>query len=402
MDVSIINKIKYSKFLYNIYFYVGSITLNVLKWIVRPKKNLIVINSFGGRKFDDSPKSIYDEMIKDHRFQNCEIVWAFIEPEKYTIPYGRKIKSDTIKYFITLLKARVWISNSALERGLRFKGRHTFYLNTWHGIPIKKMGSDIDSMNKSFIGKNGHKTIDVMLAQGEFDTEVFSRVFKIPREKFAIIGLPRNDELVRSANTQKKIEIKSKLGIPFNKKVILYAPTFREYQKDSNNNCMLVPPMNLVKWRKDLGEKYVLLFRAHYEVVKIMNLQNNDFVKDVSKYDNLNDLMIVSDMLISDYSSIFFDYSIQRKPMFAFCYDYEKYGAMRGLYFDIRKALDSMNFGVEDTLIEEISSERWTQRATISERFKNQYIQECGVAVKKTLDIIYNNCLKDDEHLSFN
>ena len=102
--------------------------------------------------------------------------------------------------------------------------------------------------------------------------------------------------------------LKRKLNIPDNKKIILYAPTFREYSKDSMQNCILLPPMTLTKWKKILGNEYILLFRAHYEVSKHMKITDDDFIKDMTNYPHLENLMIISDLLISDYSSIFFDY----------------------------------------------------------------------------------------------
>ena len=104
------------------------------------------------------------------------------------------------------------------------------------------------------------------------------------------------------------------------------------------------------KWRRMLGEEYILLFRAHYEVAKGLNIVDDDFVREMSGYPQLEDLMIVSDILISDYSSIFFDYSIMAKPMLAFCYDYDRYASERGMYFDIREWLPSAEN--EDELLE--------------------------------------------------
>lgn len=392
MGVSLINKIKYSKIFFNIYYYLGSFFLNILKWLVPTDDKLIVFNSFGGRKFDDSPRAIYELMIKDQRFNDYDIVWAFLDPEKHNIPTGRKIKSDTLKYFITLLRARIWITNSALERGLKFKGRHVFYLNTWHGTPIKKMGRDISSDNNSFTGKSGFfDSVDIMLAQGVYDRDIFSRVFNIPIYKFAITGLPRNDELTKKNNPETIKLIKKKLNIPENKRVILYAPTFREYEKDNNFNCIMTQPLDLDKWEKELSGEYILLLRAHYEVIKIMNVPESDFIRNVSDWSNLNELMVISDILISDYSSIFFDYSILGKPMFAYCYDYDIYTYNRGLYFDIRKELESKgSISVED-IIEELKKGDFIKRSKFSVLFRSKYITAYGDSSSKALDLIADN-----------
>lgn len=387
MNLSIINRIKYSKTLYNLYYYIGSFGLNVLKWFVRPQKNLIVINSFGGRKFDDSPKAIYNMMIKDPFFKDYDIVWAFMNPDKYDIPVGRKIKSDNLNYFITLLKARIWISNSGLERGLSFKGRKTFYLNTWHGTPIKKMGSDIDSANTSMKSKGGSRLVDVMTAQGQYEKEIFTRVFHNMKH-MEVTGLPRNDELANNDRPEIIKKIKEKLCIPLDKKVILYAPTFREYNKDQGSNCVFTTPIDFKKWESELGENYVFLLRAHYETVKSLNVPDIDFVKDVSAWPSLNELMLASDMLISDYSSIFFDFAILGRPMLTYCYDLDLYSQKRGMYFDIREALHTKELDTQDKLLNEIKHGDLDKRKSYAEDFRRKYVTEYGDATARVIDII--------------
>ncbi len=118
--------IKYCRPVYDLYYYLGTGLLNFLKLFVRTDERLILFNSFGGKSFNDSPRAIYEAMCRDPRFAGFRFVWAFQEPEKFTVKNGEKIKSDTLPYFLTALKARVWITNSSLERGLGFVGKHTF------------------------------------------------------------------------------------------------------------------------------------------------------------------------------------------------------------------------------------------------------------------------------------
>lgn len=383
----LINRIKYSPALYGCYYYLGTLVVNLLKLFVRCHSRRIVFVSFGGRKYDDSPKAIYEEILKDSRFDSCELIWAFHDPGNFEIPRGRKIKTDTLEYFFTLLSSRMWVTNSSVERGLHFKGRRTFYLNTWHGTPLKKMGSDIPNINTSFRGKGKKNLTDTMLAQSHYEAEIFSRVFSIAPEKFSVIGLPRNDNLISGNNAINIERIKKSMGMPTNKKVILYAPTFREYEKDEHRNCIMTPPLDLKKWKTLLGEEYVFLLRAHYEVIKVMNVQEDSFTWDVSNYPNLNELMLVSDILISDYSSIFFDYSLLGRPMLPYCYDYDIYSAKRGMYFDIREELDYYG-KIESDLISEILKMDVTHRSGIAFRFREKYIESAGTATKSAVEII--------------
>lgn len=380
--------VKYVKWIYLLYFYLGTFALKVLKAFVKSDDKLILFISYGGRKFDDSPKAIYDKMITDERFNDYRLVWAFNNPEVYELNRGEKIKCDTFSYFKTALKARVWISNSTVERGLEFKGKNTFYFNTWHGTPIKKMGSDIGGSNKGFKGK-GHWKVDYFTCQGEFEQDVYCRVFKgLNKNNTQVIGLPRND-IYANYTDEYMLYLRNKMGISADKSVILYAPTFREYDKSSSMEVKVSIPMHIDKWRKELGDKYVLLFRAHYEVAKGMNIQDDDFIRDMSGYPQLDDLMIVSDLLISDYSSIFFDYSIMPKTMLAFCYDYERYISERGMYFDIREWLPSADN--EDDLLKLIKDGNQDEQKVLTRKFQKKYVTSYGSAVKKSLDVIYNN-----------
>lgn len=153
---------------------------------------------------------------------------------------------------------------------------------------------------------------------------------------------------------------------------------------------MLTPPITPKKWAKALGNEYIFLLRAHYEVVRFLIADGGDFMLDVSDYPSLNELMLVSDILISDYSSIFFDYSILCRPMLTFCYDYNEYAEKRGMYFDIREELKN-DSKTEDELISKIKYLAYENQSEISRYFKHKYISECGCASQKTLEIIYRN-----------
>lgn len=393
-SLQLINKVKYSPWLYSIYYCVGSFAVKVLGLFVKNNSKLIVFSCFGGRKYDDSPKCIYERMLQDPRFDDYSLVWSFMHPNEHEIPRGKKVKTDTLSYYIVLLKARCWITNSTMERGLSFKRKDVFYFNSWHGTPIKLMGSDISIDNKSFGTKGEGCPYDVFCAQGQYDADIFERSFSVSASSMKIIGLPRNDELVNDAGEGRKNRIKEKLGIENKRKILLYAPTFREYTKDRNCNCIITPPIHLNLWREKLGDDYVLLFRAHYEVVKVMNIISNDFVKDVSSYPDLNELMIVSDILISDYSSIFFDFSLMCKPLLCFAYDYDEYQTKRGLYFDIRKELNCVDMDTEEKLIEEILSMNVDYRKSIACNFRDKFIKSYGSATRQSLDLIFNGISK--------
>ena len=385
MRSRLVNLIKYSKAIYSVYYYAMNTVFNGMKLFEKTDEKLILFNSFAGRKYDDSPKAIFDLMKEDERFKDYKLVWALHHPEAYETDGAEKIKTDTPEYFKYALRARVWVSNSSFERGLHFKNKNTFFLNTWHGTPIKKMGSDIEH-NQSF-GAKTMDTIDVMMAQSDFDADVFSRSFGIPKESFLKAGLPRNDQLANYTDADRDA-FRKKLGIPEGKKAILYCPTFREYDKDENG-VILKMPMDLKKWHKKLGDEYVLLFRAHYEVAKAMGIEENEFVRNMTDYPSLNELMIASDLLISDYSSIFIDYSIMDKPMLHYTYDYDKYASLRGMYFDIRDYISGDDN--EEGVIDRILNLQLNKEVEKTEIFRNTYVQYYGNAAKAAVECIAEN-----------
>ena len=386
----LVNFVKYNKWVYKIYRLIGSFLINIAKIFIRKDTKMIVFVSYGGRKYDDSPKCIYERLVNDYRFSDFHFVWAFRSPEKYSIPLGKKVKIDTLSYYKCLLKAGCWITNSSVERGLALTPSRTLYLNSWHGSPIKKLGRDTLEGSSAF-GKSAGYNFDIMLAQSHFDVKVFSAAYGISKNKFRIIGLPRNDELTLSISADQSGFIKKKLRIYDNRKVILYAPTYREYDRTDDGQIVPKLPFHIDLWRQTLSSRYVLLFRAHYEVAKLMNITEDGFIKDVSGYEKLNDLLMISDILVSDYSSIFFDFSILHRPMYSYCYDYEKYSSTRGVYFDIREwlpyALDER--GILSLLENE---DKDSDRECVI-RFQQNFVEEYGNASLKSVDILAEHLL---------
>lgn len=386
---SIKNFVKSSSFLYNLYYFIFQSIINFLKIFIRKvDKNLILFVVYGGKKYDDSPKFVYEYMKKNYS-NKYKYIWAFIEPDKYIdIPENEKIKIDTIKYFITALKAKYWITNSSISRGLNFKNKETKYIVFQHGtLGIKRLGNDITN-KKSFKVKKSDK-IDMFFIQGSKEKDLLKKAFDLEDETIKELGLPRNDELV-DYNQEKVNKIKSKLNIPLDKKVILYAPTFREFNKDAKLNNFIKEPFDFKKMEKELGEDYVMLCTAHYEVAKLLDIpQNSKFVINAFQYPNINDLLLISNILISDYSSIFFDYSILERPMLCFAYDYEEYKEKRGFYIDINKLFSHGVIKSQDELTEIIKNLDYKKECEHSRKIKEQYIAKYGNTTKICTEEIF-------------
>lgn len=233
--------------------------------------------------------------------------------------------------------------------------------------------------------------MDVMTVQSRYEEAVFTRAFALPQGVCRVVGLPRNDELAK-ADQGRKRECQRKLGIAAGKKVILYAPTFREDQQDQNRQCIFAAPIDWSTWQQQLGGAYVVLLRVHYEAIQAMQISRYpDFIVDVSGYESLNELMIASDLLISDYSSMFFDYAILMQPMICFAYDYEQYQAARGLYFDIRSWLPGGAVSQAEiiTLIRALESrESYEEAVEMTGRFRDKFVESCGNSTQKVVEMI--------------
>lgn len=388
MRLKLINFLKLHPAITKLFWNCFRVFLEVWGLFVPIQEKTMLFFSFGGRKFDDSPKAIYDEICTRKEFADWRLIWVFVNPDEFDIPRGEKVKIDTKAFFKALLYSHVWIDNSGIDRGTDLKRNGVIHVQTWHGVPLKKIGGE---ENQNTLGgkktKTGAKkdTKTIYCAQSEYDREIFSRIFNAAKESILLCDLPRNDSLVKYTKSD-IAAIKENLAIPQNKKIILYMPTYREYLVDEHNSTYIAPPMNLEKWQNKLGKDYVLLIRAHYAVNKALNIKDTDFVHDVSNYKALNDLYAVADVMISDYSSSFFDYSILDRPMFCFAYDLEEYEEKRGLYISLEDNLPCPVDKTEDELLEHILNMNEEESIEKTKAFHARFAPFAGNASKTVVD----------------
>ncbi len=370
-------------------FWTAWIVLKVLSFLIPIKKKTIIFVSLGGRNYDDSPRDIYEYIRSKNYFSDWTFIWAFINPDRYDIPGAKVIKFGTFSYLRTLLSCQVWITNGGIDKGVDFSRKGCIIVNTWHGTPIKKIQGE-ENANQVLKLYRQNKPIDkntIRCCQSDYDKAILSRVFRADKDCFVMSGLPRNDKLLEY--TPKDIDkAKIKLGIPLSKKVILYMPTYREYLINADNEIYLKPPINLKKWEDSLSNEYVLLVRAHYAVSASLGIKEGSFAKDVSKYAPLSDLYAMADILISDYSSAFFDYSIYGRPLRCFAYDYERYEKERGFYMDMEKELPCPIHKNEDELIDSIRCIDYKADCTATKAFAKKYIPNEGAARKTVVDLL--------------
>lgn len=372
--------LKHYAIVYKTYKFVMS---NVMRFwgLFIPIDNKLIVFSGHTRRYNDSPRTIYEYMISNPKYKDYKFVWAVDDPEHAVIPGPAiKIKPDTFKYFKTTLMARYWVTCVNIERGLVYKKKRCTYLNTWHGVALKSI-SNVDAR-----GNDDFSYVDLMCYESEYQKNVLKEVFNAQDEHLIPTGLPRNDELYNTSE-EEIAELKKKLGLPLDKKIILYAPTWRD-SKDGGQSYFLKPPMDMDYWQKELEDEYVLLFRMHAYTNKVMGLMYNDFMRDFSEYPFINDLMKVSDILISDYSACIVDYSILERPIICFAYDYEDYCATRGVNLDFEKEMPSGVMRTEKEVISHIKTLNYDEQCKKSQAFKNKYTYIGGNATQKCVEAL--------------
>lgn len=380
MRQRVIYIIKHNTAIQAMYRVVMSFVFRIAGLFVPVDEKMVLFVSFMGKSFNDSPKAIYDFMNSQPGYQDLRCIWAFEHPEKY--PELETVKIDTPAYFNRALKAKYWITNTNIERGLHFKKKKQIYLNTWHGIALKHIGNDCPG-RKDF----NFRSVNFLVVSGDYDEKVFRSAFRAKEESYLRCGMPRNEELWL-ANEDRKKSLRSKLNIPESKKVLLYAPTWRD-STDGGKSYSIKPPIHFEEWKKQLGDDYIVLFRAHHQTTKILGVEFNEFVRDASDYPAVNDLMIASDLLITDYSAIAFDYSILCKPILCYAYDYDSYLKDRGTYFEIDERYPNKSCRTEEDLLRRIVSIDYELECERTKTFRDEFIQYGVDATQKCVNVMF-------------
>ncbi|TWT04985.1 CDP-glycerol glycerophosphotransferase family protein [Planomicrobium sp. CPCC 101079] len=311
---------------------------------MRRKEKLVMFESFHAKQYSDNPRAIYEYMKEYH--PEYRLLWSIDKQAEplfgdFGVPYVRRF---TLSWFLTFPRAKYWVNNVRLPAWMP-KPQETIFVQTWHGTPLKKLGIDIEEIHmpgtktstykKNFVIESSKW--DYLVSPNAYSTEIFRRAFHF-KGKVIESGYPRNDVLA-NASPENIEHIKKNLGIPDEKKIMLYAPTWRDNEFYQKGKYKFQFQFDLDNWKKEFGEEWVLLSRMHYLVA-----ENFDFsahagtVYDVSAYPDIRDLYLVSDMMVTDYSSVFFDYAILNRPIIFFMYDLEKYrNELRGFYINIEE-----------------------------------------------------------------
>ncbi len=348
--MSIINKLKeipfLKKILKKVYLEKKSDSFSKISEETEIDPKLVLFESFQGRNYACSPKAIYEYMVNSPEYSDYKYVWVFRDVKAHgKFPENTKlVKFDSAEAYEYYSRAGVWIVNSRLREFIVPKDGQR-YIQCWHGTPFKKIGCDIEKGGNATSTleeiydeyTNEAKKISAMISPSPFCTDKLISAFNLKslgKENIVIEkGYPRNDALFKF-DEQKVKCIRERLGIPENKKVVLYCPTFRDNQFGGDGYKLDVS-LDFDSLREKCGDDFVVIFRAHYFIAQNFDFNKYDgYVINVSDYDDINDLYIISDVLITDYSSVFFDYANLNRPILFYLYDVSEYATkMRDFYF---------------------------------------------------------------------
>ena len=308
-------------------------------------KKRVMFESFLGRNVSGNPKYLYEQMIKDGLDNKYDLIWILNNIDEPINGSGKKVKRKTLKYYYYMATSKYWIFNCRQADEI-IKRKENIYLQTWHGTPLKKLAMDMDNVNmagQTDINEykekfyNNSRRWDYLLIQNDYSREIFKKAFAF--NKTILNVYPANDILYTENNKESIDKIKDKLNIPKNKKIILYAPTWRDDNFYKKGHYRMNIELDLDKMQKELGNEYIILLRMHYLITNNINIEKyKGFVYDYSQGYDIQELYLVSDILITDYSSVMFDYSNLNRPIIFFTYDIEQYrDALRGFYFDFEE-----------------------------------------------------------------
>lgn len=322
---------------------------------------LIFFESFGGRSCGDSPRAIYLAMLDDERFKDYRFVWSFKGHERteemkgdllFDDPRVTIVQRGSKEYFHVLASAKYDIQNMRLPEYVYPKQDQVF-IQCWHGTPLKRLGNDIKMKTSAALNSSDEladryrmdgKKWSFLVSPSPYTSKHLADAFGLPEEKRSSaileVGYPRNDELARAhidATRSHEREVRKELGIPEGKNVLLYAPTWRDNSYKVGMGYTFDYLIDFDLLQRELGEDWVVLFRPHYFIANQFDFSAYEgFVIDVSAWGNINDLYIAADVLITDYSSVMFDYAILHRPIMLFVPDYDEYANdIRGFYFDL-------------------------------------------------------------------
>ena len=306
----------------------------IFSWLPLSRNKMLFV-SYYGSQYGCSPKYLSEYIVRRH--PEWKVMWAFTQPEKHAVDGVRKVRYLSLRYFYELSTSRVFVTNYRTTTPYRKrKGQH--YLQTWHNsLRLKQIEGDAEAMlppHYVALAKADSCKVDLVLSGCRFSDETIARAFWYGGPVLPS-GMPRNDLFFAPDAAARRERIKAKLNIPSATRLLLYAPTFRQsytlacYDLDYDR---LIRRLEAVR-----GGKWKILVRLHPHLrMRSQELLDGCDMVDVTRYDDMQELLLAADLLVTDYSSSMFDFALTRRPCLLYVPDIEAYRTQdRPLYFDL-------------------------------------------------------------------
>jgi CDP-glycerol glycerophosphotransferase len=352
---------------------------------LRPVDPGVVLFTSWGGKLADSPRAIFEELRR--RDAPLEHVWVLDDPA--AAPDGSiGVRPDSFDCLRALGRARYVVSNNPMPRYFR-KRRGTTYVQTWHGAPLKLVGFDVEG-NPTFDSylrdlARDVQAWDYLVSPSRFSTETLRSAFRFEGEILET-GYPRNDILFSAERDTVRARVREELGITAGQRAVLYAPTWRDSPTFSTE-------LDMSALHDSLGDGFVLLIRSHSVVADTLSTPDLPNLRNVTARDDVRELLLAADVLVTDYSSVMFDFAATGKPIVLFAYDLEHYrDELRGLYFDL--AAEAPGPLVRTTaelaeVLHDVAAAR-ARYATEYERFRRRFCNlDDGNAAARVVDAVF-------------
>ncbi|WP_017573338.1 bifunctional glycosyltransferase/CDP-glycerol:glycerophosphate glycerophosphotransferase [Nocardiopsis halotolerans] len=364
----------------------------------KPVKPGIVFDSYTGKQFSDSPRDMYEELVR--RGVDTPMSWM-ARNRQLTLPPGlTEIRHTSREYFEALARSEYIVSNAHLPMWFEKRPGQKI-VQTWHGSMLKRIGFDIEHVQ--FASRNYHERLkhetnqwDYLVSPSPWATPILRRAFGFEGEILET-GYPRNDIFHKPERAALTEQVRQRIGLPKDKKVVLYAPTWRDDKFYAPGKYKLDLHLDLQRLYQTLGDEYVLLVRRHPNIVDRVPTVGRDFVYDVSAYPEIQELFLVTDVLITDYSSLMFDFANTGRPMLFFTYDLEEYrDNLRGFYFDFDETAPGPLLRTSDEVIESIRGIDEVQAAHADRytAFVNQFCPlDDGKASARVVERVFGDLL---------
>jgi CDP-glycerol glycerophosphotransferase len=328
---------------------------------LRPRT--VFFESHLGKQYSDNPRYLYEAMVD--RSLPYRYVWAYRnDPSKFP-DQAVTVRRDSWRYYYEIARAGFIVDNQGLPPVVvRRRGQR--YVQTWHGSPFKHMGFDEPRLARAPEKvKAGHQLAvnrwDDFVVTSTWSEDVFRDAFRLKANTLRT-GYPRNDRLVRGESEARRTELREQLDLPTDRKILLYAPTFRRYPKAlTTGNPKNTPRLDFSAFEEALGDEWFVVVRVHYLDRISVRRRYLNVARNMSSYDDVTDLMVVADALLTDYSSVMFDFALTGKPMAFYTSDYELYTFMRGSYFELADEAPGPNVNNTSEILDWLASLDETQ-----------------------------------------